>query len=299
MIPERFHIAAAYATLCLVWGTTYLAIKVGLEGFAPFYMAGVRFAIAGVLLSPVMLRKNARLPADAREWAAVVASGILLLVGGNGLVTWSESYLPSGLTALTVSTNPAWAVLIGGWFFSRDERYGKWALVGMLVSMAGVVLLHSDRLSVGHHDLPGVIMACSAPIAWSLGSLISRKYIRHTDPLTTTSLEMLTATIPLLLVSRALGESWEVHLTTRVVWAMLFLILIGSSLVYAAYVWLTLRVPVSRVTTYTYINPIVALILGRIVLGEIIEPVVIPATILILGGLLLIYFSRSRLGPPA
>lgn len=293
MKATALKVALAYLTLCLVWGTTYLAIKIGLEGFAPFFMAGVRFLIAGLLLAPVLLRKQAQMP-QGKEWLAVAASGILMLVGGNGLVTYSEHFIASGLTALTVSTNPAWAVLIGGWFFSRDEHPGKWALLGMLVSMVGVVYLHHDRLSVGHHDLPGVLAACGSPICWAAGSLIARNYIRRADVLTTTALQMLAATIPFFIVSLALGESWHATLTSRVVWALLFLIVIGSSLVYAVYVWLTQHMPISRITTYTYINPVVALILGWLVLSEPITPEVFPATALIFGGLLLIYFTRPK-----
>ncbi|HEY3296798.1 MAG TPA: EamA family transporter [bacterium] len=294
MKRESLNALFAYLTLCIVWGTTYLGIKIALEGFDPFFMVGVRFLIAGLLMSPVLLRKRAQLPADRKEWLAIIVSGICLLVGGNGLVTLSERYIASGVTALTVATNPAWAVLIGGWFFSREERYGKIALTGMLLAMAGVVLLHHNRLSVGNHDLPGVLAACASPILWATGSLIARNYIRRTDVLTTTALQMLAATIPVFLISLALGESWHVTLTARVVWAMVFLILIGSVLVYAAYVWLTQHMPISRIVTYTYINPVVALILGRIVLGEPIEAHVIPASALIIGGLLLIYFTRFR-----
>jgi drug/metabolite transporter (DMT)-like permease len=296
MKATSLKVALAYLTLCVVWGTTYLAIKVALEGFDPFFMAGVRFLIAGVFLAPVLLRKKAKLPPNRREWLAIIASGIVMLVGANGLVTWSEHYIASGLTALTVATNPAWAVLIGGWFFSRDERLGTWAWVGMLLAMAGVVYLHHDRLSLGHQELPGVIGVLIAPIFWSTGSLIARKYVRQTDALTTTALQMLAATIPFFVVSLALGESWHPTLTPRVVGAMLFLIVIGSALVYAAYVWLTQHMPVSRVTTYTYINPVVAIFLGWLVLSEPIGPEVLPSMILILGGLLLIYFTKPKPG---
>jgi drug/metabolite transporter (DMT)-like permease len=124
-------ILLAYLTLCVVWGTTYLALKIGLEGFDPFFMAGVRFLLAGLLLLPVLFRKNARLPQGRREWLAVAATAVFMLAGANGLVTYSEVYLASGLTALTVATNPAWAALIGGWLFSKDEHMGWLGIAGM------------------------------------------------------------------------------------------------------------------------------------------------------------------------
>ena len=287
-------ILLAYLTLCVVWGTTYLALKVGLEGFDPFFMAGVRFLLAGLLMLPVLFRKTARLPATRREWLAVGASGLLMLVGANGLVTYSEVYIASGLTALTVATNPAWAALIGGWLFAKDERFGWQGIVGMALAMAGVVVLHHDRWSISSAELPGVVAACVAPVLWATGSLIARHHAHNTDPLSSTALQMLIASPFFFLVSQALGESSQMELTGRVVGAMVFLIVIGSAVVYAVYVWLAQRMPISRVLTYTYVNPVVALVLGYLVLREEIRPEVYPAMLLILGGLGLIYFAKSR-----
>ncbi len=287
--------ALGYLAVCVIWGTTFLAIKVGLEGFAPFFMAGTRFLIAGILLSPVLLRKSARMPRNWSEFGAIVLSGALLLLGGNGIVTLAEVYLDSGLTALTIATNPAWTALIGGWFFARkDERYGKWAVLGTVVSLLGVLVLHHKRLDLHHSELPGVLFACLAPLFWSTGSLIARTRIKHADVLTSTAIQMLSASVLILLFSRLLGESWHMELTNRVIGAMLYLIIIGSTVAYAVYVWLLKRMPASRLMTYTYINPIIALVVGSLFLREPISTEVFPATFLILGGLLIIYFAQQR-----
>ena len=287
--------ALGYLAVCVIWGTTFLAIKVGLEGFAPFFMAGTRFLIAGILLSPVLLRKSARMPRNWSEFGAIVLSGALLLLGGNGIVTLAEVYLDSGLTALTIATNPAWTALIGGWFFARkDERYGKWAVLGTVVSLLGVLVLHHKRLNLHHSELPGVLFACAAPLFWSTGSLIARTRIKHADVLTSTAIQMLSASVLILLFSRLLGESWHMELTNRVIGAMLYLIIIGSTVAYAVYVWLLKRMPASRLMTYTYINPIIALVVGSLFLREPISTEVFPATFLILGGLLIIYFAQQR-----
>lgn len=286
--------ALGYLTLCLVWGTTYLAIKIGLEGFDPYFMAGVRFLVAGLLMSPVLLRKSAQIPRSKSELGIIVLSGALLLVGANGLVTLSEVYLDSGLTALTVSTNPAITALIGGWFFSRDERYGKYAKIGTAISMIGVFVLHRHRLNLHHAELPGVIAACAAPVFWSLGSLIARTRISTKDVLSVTVIQMLASSILFFVISVMIGESWHADLTPRVITAMIFLILIGSSLVYAIYVWLLQHMPASRLMTYTYVNPVIAIIAGKLILDEPITGEVIPATALILGGLAVIYFMKQR-----
>ena len=284
----------AYLTLCIVWGTTFLAIKVALEGFDPFFMAGSRFLMAAILLVPVFFRKTARFPKTKRETGAVVLSGILMLTGGNGLVTLSEVYLDSGLAALTIAIGPAFTALIGGWFFAKDERYGKYAIVGTLMAMAGVIVLHYERLDFHHAELPGVIAAMAAPPFWSIGSLIARTRVRHADVLTSTALQMFAASVMFFAISLMLGESWRPQLTTRVVTSWLFLVVVGSSFVYAVYVWLLKRMPASRVITYTYINPIIALIVGNLILSEPISAEIFPAAALILGGLAIIYFMKRR-----
>jgi drug/metabolite transporter (DMT)-like permease len=203
-------------------------------------------------------------------------------------------YLDSGLTALTVATNPVWAALIGGWLFARDERMSRMALIGAGLAMAGVYVLHSDRFSLGHAELPGVIGACVAPLFWSVGSLISRKYVKETDILSVSVMQMWIAAMLLFPISAALGESWDFTLTPRVIASMIFLITLGSALVYAVYVWLLTHLPASRVTTYTYVNPLVAILLGYLVLNEPISIEFLPATILIMSGLLLVYFSKNK-----
>jgi drug/metabolite transporter (DMT)-like permease len=290
----KLKIALGYTALCLIWGTTYLALKIGLEGFAPFHLAAVRFLIAAAIMTPVLFRRRAHFSRDRREWIAIVVSGACMLVGANGLVTWSEVYLDSGLTALTVATNPVWAALIGGWLFARDERMSRMALIGAGLAMAGVYVLHSDRFSLGHAELPGVIGACVAPLFWSVGSLISRKYVKETDILSVSVMQMWIAAMLLFPISAALGESWDFTLTPRVIASMIFLITLGSALVYAVYVWLLTHLPASRVTTYTYVNPLVAILLGYLVLNEPISIEFLPATILIMSGLLLVYFSKNK-----
>jgi drug/metabolite transporter (DMT)-like permease len=287
--------ALGYLAICIIWGTTFLAIKVGLEGFAPFFMAGTRFLIAGLLLSPVLLRKSARMPKNGRELGAIILSGALLLLGGNGIVTLAEVYLDSGLTALTIATNPAWTALIGGWFFARkDERYERWAVLGTVISLVGVLVLHHKRLNLHHAELPGVLFACAAPLFWSTGSLIARTRIKHADVLSATAIQMLSASFLILFVSRMLGESWHVTLSPRVISAVLYLIVIGSIVAYAVYVWLLKHMPASRLMTYTYINPIIALVVGSLILHEPIGIEVYLATVLVLGGLLIIYFAQQR-----
>ena len=179
------------------------------------------------------------------------------------------------------------------------KRFGKLALLGTVISLIGVYILHHDKLNLAHSDLPGVIAACLAPLLWAIGSLVSRKYMTETDALSSTAIQMLSSSLILIALSAAIGESWQVQLTTRVVVAMTFLILIGSVIVYGVYIWILRKMPASRVTTYTYINPLVALILGSLILHEQIPTEAYLATVLIFGGLVLTYFFQiqKRLQP--
>ncbi|MBI5060146.1 EamA family transporter [candidate division KSB1 bacterium] len=293
------RILLAYSALCLIWGTTYLALKVALEGFAPYFMGGTRFLLAGILLLPSLFRRQATMPEDRRQLGLIALSGLLMLTGANGLVNLSEVYLDSGLTALTVSTAPVWSALIGGWFFSKDERFDRWSAVGCGLAVLGMVVLHHHRLNPEHVEWPGVIAACAAPVFWSVGSLIARTKVKTRDFLVATTIQMFAASVGFFLISLLLGESWHPQLTARVVSSMLYLIVVGSVVAYATYVWLLNHLPASRVGTYAYVNPIIALIVGHLILSEPIHSEVYPASLLILGGLVLMYYMHTRISARA
>jgi drug/metabolite transporter (DMT)-like permease len=287
-------VALAYIILCVVWGVTYLAIKVGLEGFDPYFMGGVRFLLAGILFIPVFFRKSVTLPKDLKTWFWVILPGLFMLTGANGLVTYAEVFVDSGLAALTVSTGPAWAAIIGGFFFSKSEKFDRWSMFGVALAMLGIYVLHHDRLNLEHAEWPGVIALIVAPILWTTGSLLQKKHVKQFDMLAVSALQFFAGSIAFFIISALRGESWQIETTPRVLGWVVFLIVIGTNLTYTAYAFVLKKMPASRAVTYAYINPVIALIAGHLILDEVIGPEVYPATALILGGLLIIYFMRSR-----
>lgn len=284
----------AYLILCIVWGVTYLAIKVGLEGFQPYFMGGVRFLLAGILFLPVFLRKSVTIPKDLKSWILALLPGLFMLTGANGLVTYAESFVDSGLAALTVSTGPAWAAIIGGLFFSKSEKFDRWSMFGVALAMAGIYVLHRDRLNLQHAEWPGVIALIIAPVFWTTGSLLHKKFAKGYDLLAISTLQFFAGALAFFVISLLRGESWQIDATPRVIGWVAFLIAVGTNLTYTAYAYVLKHMPASRAVTYAYINPVIALIAGHLILHEVIGPEVYPATILILGGLLIIYFMRNR-----
>lgn len=284
----------AYVILCVVWGVTYLAIKVGLEGFDPYFMGGIRFLAAGLLFIPVFFRKDINLPKDLKTWFWVILPGLFMLTGANGLVTYAEVFVDSGLAALTVSTGPAWAAIIGGFFFSKSEKFDKFSMLGVALAMLGIYVLHHDRLNLEHAEWPGVIALIVAPIFWTTGSLLQKKFAQGYDLLTVSTVQFFAGALAFFIISALRGESWQFETTPRVYAWVIFLIVIGTNLTYTAYAYILKKMPASRAVTYSYINPVIALIAGHLILDEVIGPEVYPATALILGGLLIIYFMRNR-----
>ncbi len=287
-------VAIAYISLCIIWGTTYLAIKITLEGFDPFFMGGVRFLVAGLCLTPILYWRWSAIPRDRRTLGWIILAGLLMLAGANGLVNLAEVSLDSGLTALTVCTSPAWSALIGGFVFSRHERFDRWSLAGVTLAIGGVYVLHHERLDFRHAELTGVVSALVAPVLWSIGSLLIRRHAKGIDVLVTTSIQSLSACLAFFLISLLLSESWSPDLTPRVVGSLAFLIFAGTLITYAAFAYLLKHMAASRATTYAFVNPIIALIAGNIILSEPIVPEILPASLMILGGLALVYYGHNR-----
>lgn len=312
--PSRATVVLAFAAVYLVWGSTYLAIRFALETLPPFLMVGSRYLVAGGLLFGwAWLRGGLRRegpasggsakPLSPVTWRAALIAGGLLLVGGNGGVVWAE-YLgvPSGLAALIVSTVPLWVVVLE-WLGPRSVRTGRPGrpvAVGVLLGLAGVVLLLGpSKLSAGGMSLLGGLVVVGASLSWAYGSVISRRLALPSSPLLGTAMEMLAGGALLLLLGFATGEpgrvAWE-QISARSLWALVYLILFGSLVAFTSYVYLLKVVPTSKVATYAYVNPVVALFLGWGLAGEALGPRTLVAAAVILGAVVLITTFRRPPG---
>ncbi|MDX1674568.1 MAG: drug/metabolite exporter YedA [Longimicrobiales bacterium] len=297
MKASGFHIGLALATVYLVWGSTYLAIRFAVETLPPFLMAGTRFTIAGAILYG--WRRSSHPRPSAAQWRAAAAVGALMLLVGNGGVTWAEQWVESGTAALMVASVPLWMVLLdwarpGG----RPPRPAVWA--GIAVGMAGVALLFGSPTLEPRYTMGWVVLLV-ASVAWAAGSLYSRTAVLPA-PLLATGMQMLAGGALLLATGAATGELAAVDTATvspRSVLALAYLIVFGSLVGYTSYVWLLRATPAALASTYAFVNPVVAVFLGWLLADERVTPRIVLASLVIVGGVALITLTRaSRRGPP-
>lgn len=284
---DRLGVPLALLALYLVWGSTYLGMKIAIEGFPPFLMASIRYVLAGAALYAFLRARGAPAPSRA-EWGAAALVGGLLLVGGNGGVAYAEQWVASGLAAMMIATTPLWAALFAGLWGRWPSRI-EW--VGLAVGFAGVVLLNlgSDLRA----QPAGAIALVLAPMAWALGSIWSR-YLPRPAGMMATAAQMLAGGALLCAVSLAAGERMPGVPGERALWAIVYLTVVGSLVGYSAYVYVLGRVRPALATSYAYVNPIVAVALGAGFAGERVTGVGIIALVVILAGVGLVVLARER-----
>ena len=267
---DKFGAYGAWAAVCFFWGTTYLAIRVGLESFPPTLFAGLRFIVAGVVLFFVMSRqRNARTPIG-REWFDLGVVGLMLLGVGNGAVVWAEQWVPSGMAALLVATSPFWAAAIAR-LEGDGERVGLRGLLGMAVGFGGLAMLVGPQLfgaELNGKYLLGVVIIQVGCFFWQAGSLYAKRRPTGVSPLMASSVQMLWAGLILTLAGTLIGEWGAMRFSGRSAGALLYLVVFGSIVAYSAYMYAIQKQPLPLVSTYSYVNPIVALVLGWLVLSE-------------------------------
>ena len=283
----------AYLVVCVFWGSTYLAIRVGVEVLPPFLFAGLRFAIAGALLLTIMLALGDRLPSRAADWRTQAIVGVLLLTGGNALVVWAEQYTPSGVASIFVVTVALWmaffdAVIPGG---SGDLNWR--VIAGLLLGFLGTALLvGASPAEILHADLRGPIALTAASASWSLGSVYGKRHHTETSPYVGAALQMLAGGAAVALLGTLLGEWSRWHLTPRGAGAIAYLVVFGSILGYSAYTYALRHASPTIVGTYAYVNPVIAVLLGWLILREPVTTRTFLAMVLIVGAVVWIQFSH-------
>jgi drug/metabolite transporter (DMT)-like permease len=297
-------VALALATVYVIWGSTYLAIAIAIESMPPFWMAGVRFVVAGALLYGFSRWRGAPRP-TLPHWRSAALIGGLLLLGGNGGVVWAEQRVSSGIAALLVSMVPLWMVLFR-WMQPGGERPTKQVWAGVTLGFIGLMLLvrpGSDGSGAGVDkiDLLGVAALVLACISWAWGSIYSRRVPLPDSPFLVTGMEMLCGGALLLLFGAFAGEASRLDLaavSSRSALALLYLITFGALAGFTAYIWLLKVANPVLVSTYAYVNPIVAVFLGWLILGEPITAKTLIAAAVIVAGVVLITLAQGRSGGP-
>ena len=283
-----------FAIIYFVWGSTYLAIKFAIETLPPFSMAGTRFLSAGLLMYGVLVARGAPRP-DLTAWKSAALIGSLMLLGGNGLVTWSEQWVPSGVAALIVSTIPLWMVLLE-WRGNGGRRPTLAVTAGLIVGFAGVALLVDPAtLEGGESAIWPFLAVLAAPLLWAIGSMRSRA-MTNNSPLLASAMQMILGGVLLLTLGAVSGELQDFDPSTvsaRSINAFVYLAVMGSIVAFSAYTWLIRVASPSAVSTYAYVNPLVAVLLGWGIGDEEINAKMIAATPLIVGAVALITLKRK------
>ncbi|MGA9116407.1 MAG: EamA family transporter [Bacteroidota bacterium] len=267
----RWKLLAAFAAVYVIWGSTYLAIRFAIETIPPFFMASLRHLTAGCILYAWTRLRGEPRPTLIQWRSAFIVGGMLLLVG-NGGVTWAEQMVPSGVTALLIATSPFWFVIFD-WLRRGGRIPGRRTILGLALGFAGTVLL-VDPAGMGQGgslDPAGVAVLLLATFSWAAGSLYSRSAPLPASPLLSTAMQMLGGGALLLATSGAAGEFARVPASSfslRSVGSLLYLVVFGSLVAFTAYVWLLRVTTASRVATYAYVNPVIAVALGWWLAGE-------------------------------
>jgi drug/metabolite transporter (DMT)-like permease len=288
-------VIAAFAAIYLIWGSTYLGIRFAVETLPPFLMAGARFLVAGGLLYAWARWRGAG-PPRAQHWTSALIVGGLMIGGGMGVVGWATQTVPSGLAALVIATVPLWLVFLDG-LWPGGTRPGPATIFGVAMGLSGVAwLVGPDVFGTGRLPAGAVAGLLIAPVLWSIGSLLSRTASRPGNALLATALQMLGGGVVALMVAVVLGELPRLDpggISLRSVLAFGYLVVFGSLMGFTAYVWLLRNVNVAKVSTYAYVNPVVAVLLGWALAGEEVTSRTLLAAAVIIGAVAFINLART------
>ena len=288
----------ALLALYIVWGSTYLGIKFAIETIPPFFHAGVRFLISGIILVSWQRAAGHQLP-TRKQWMSTAIIGSFLLLGGNGLVAWAEQFIPSGIAALIIASVPMFLV-IGEAIRPNGVKPTWQGIVGLLIGFVGIfILVGPSEISGSATKLNpfGVTALLGACLFWATGSMYSKSADLPKSSLMNTGAQMLMGSVSLFIVSLISGElhGWDVTaVSARSLYGLSYLIFVGSLIGFASYGWLLQNAPISLVSTYAYVNPIVAVLLGALFANEVLEPRIWMATGVIIGSVIFINSTRPK-----
>ncbi|MGW0482757.1 EamA family transporter [Nonomuraea sp. NPDC003214] len=282
----------ALAIVYVVWGSTYLGIAIVIETMPPMLSGALRFITASVLLGGILLvrKGTAAFRMTRRQFGGAALVGLLLLTGGNGMVAVAEQHISSGLAALLVASVPLWLVVFR---IAARDRPGVLTLAGVLVGFAGVAAVSLSGGATG--DTAGVVVILVASASWSIGSFLSGRIQMPANPFAASTIEMVVGGAGMIAVGLTAGERLDLAAVSGRSWAALaYLVLVGSLIGFTAYSWLLGNAPISLVSTYAYVNPVVAVLLGMLVLDEQVTGQVVLGGLVILVGVALVVSTERR-----
>jgi drug/metabolite transporter (DMT)-like permease len=292
-----YAIWSALIALYIVWGSTYLAIRFVVESMPPFLAAGFRFLIAGAVLYAFSRLRREKKPVRV-EWRSAAIVGLFLIVGGNGAVMWAEQRVASGIASLMIASVPLWIALLDT-IRPGGRRPDRWVILSVIAGFIGIIILVGPSQMVGSEDqvdLVGIAVLLFAAFSWAIGSLYNRGAQLPDSPLLATGMQMLVGSLGLIILGTVVGEWSRVNpaeFTTNSLLGFGFLVIFGSWVGFASYIWLLRVAPITLVSTYAYVNPLVAIMLGSLLAGEALTSRVLLAALFILGSVVVITMSQS------
>lgn len=290
---EERNTYLAYLAVCILWGSTYLAIRIGVSEFPPALFAGIRFLVAGSLMLAFSVYKGLKLPKNFSETMKISLVGLFLLLGGNGCVVWAETHVNSGVASLLVATVPLFMALIE-LFLPGRPRLNLKGWLGLLIGFGGVALLVFPNSEGSSGSIFGIILLLIGAFSWAMGSVYSKSFKATASIIPNIAIQMLAGGIGLSIVGIIFGEIPKLHVTSKGIGAILYLILFGSIIGYSCYVYILHKWPAAKAGTYAYVNPLVAVLLGALVLNEPLSISVVLSTAVILGGVILVQTSKTK-----
>ena len=297
--PPQGKVIAAFAAVYLIWGSTYLGIRFAIETIPPHLMAGARFLLAGAVLYAWLRWRGAPKP-TVRNWRASAIVGGFLLLGGNGAVVWAETRVPSGLTALLVAMVPIWMLVLEMHPQLGGRRPRAAVVAGIVLGLAGLVVLVAPGKLAGRVDLLGAGVLVLGCLSWAFGSLHSRVAELPKSGFLAAAMEMLCGGALLLLFGLATGQAGQLSvaaMSTRSLVALAYLVVFGSLVGFTAYIWLLGATTPARVSTYAYVNPVVAVLLGWSLANEPMTLRTMLAAAVIIGAVVVIIRYGARAKP--
>jgi len=299
--PRRLHVVIAFTLVYLLWGSTYLAIQISVEHLTPLLMGALRFTTAGLLMLAFRALGGHRIAVPRRELLRLALIGILLLITSNVVLAWAETYIPTGLAALFIAITPLWFMILERITHSTD-RLSPRGIAGIALGVAGVVILLwpdvSGHANFGARQLFGSVLVIASSISWACGSILSKRWHMPIDPFTASGWQMLFAGSINGLLALLFGDLHRATWAANSLWAIVYLIFAGSLAGFTAYVWLLKNVPIAKVATYAYVNPIVALIIGCAFHGEKLDAYMLAGSVVIILSVILVTGAKIRHQPP-
>jgi drug/metabolite transporter (DMT)-like permease len=295
--PSRFAVILAFGLVYLFWGSTYLAIDIAVQSIPPALMCGVRFSIAGVVMLGACALTGHKVRYSARQIALSAVVGILLLMGGNLTLSWAEETVPSGLAALIIAITPLWFLVLDSLLLGHHRISGR-GKAGLGLGIVGLFVLFWPELhatsSLGRSELWRSLALLGGSFSWALGSVLSKRWQSGMDVFSGTAWQVTAAGVANFLWALGAGDFSRVTWTTRGVSAVLYLVVCGSWIGYTAYIWLLEHVPTSKVSTYAYVNPVVAVFLGWLVLHERVDRFIAMGSVVVVLSVILVTSAKVK-----